>query len=44
MTQIGGQQGALGVGQAGYCFDVQTGSLNRWQLNYSELYQNNLTE
>ena len=40
MTQIGQQQMALGVGQAGYCFDAQTESLNRWQLNYSELYQN----
>ena len=40
MAQIGQQQRALGVGQAGYCFDAQTESLNRWQLNYSELYQN----
>ena len=39
MTQIGQQQMALGVGQAGWCFDAQTESLNRWQLNYSELYQ-----
>lgn len=37
------KQKALSLGEVGYFFDAQTGSLNRQQRNYSQVYQNKST-
>ncbi len=37
------KQKALSLGEVGYSFDAQTGSLNRQQRNYSQVYRNKST-
>ena len=43
LTEMGQKEKDLVVGEVGYCFDAQAETINKWQANYSQVYQNKST-